>query len=238
MNTQIIMTDRPCGNPRCKKHFKVNIDSNQWFCNSFCLTETPNFKPPKKTNLGATTILLTEDICQDPNNPLRKESRPPGLIFGSAWPTQKPLRKLERIEGRGITPPKKESVKSVEPAIINTKSKRTLPVSFGQQITESSKTLLKGETMKQTKSKELSSYKPGKNAETLPEVYTSQSLILEMVGSPEQSLINESVQQLVGLMKTATRSAKDKNDVSAACNCAKQITGLLRLKLDIYKASK
>jgi len=68
---------------------------------------------------------------------------------------------------------------------------------------------------------------------------------IDQVESPTTSLIDGSTRQLKELMDSCARSAvteenllKSINSVNAAANCAKNIQGLLKLKLDIYKAYK
>jgi hypothetical protein len=81
----------------------------------------------------------------------------------------------------------------------------------------------------------------------LPETQLTDSLTpfpnIDQVASPSTNLIDGSVKQLKGLMDEICRQKvseenlfKSVNTVNAAVNCAKQITGLLRLKLDIFKA--
>lgn len=60
--------------------------------------------------------------------------------------------------------------------------------------------------------------------------------------SPSTNLIDDTTKQLKELMNSVSKSAvteenllKSSHLVSAACTCAKNIQGLLKLKLDIYK---
>lgn len=68
---------------------------------------------------------------------------------------------------------------------------------------------------------------------------------IDQVGSATTSLIDDSARQLHELMSSANRAAQNEENlfktsqhINAACNCAKQIASLLRVKLDIYKSYK
>lgn len=68
---------------------------------------------------------------------------------------------------------------------------------------------------------------------------------IDQVKSESTNLIDESTKQLKDLMKSLTKQVtteenlfKSVNSVNAACNCAKQISSLIRVKLDIYKEYK
>lgn len=68
---------------------------------------------------------------------------------------------------------------------------------------------------------------------------------IDHVKSESTNLIDSSTRQLNKLMKSITKTVvlednlfKSVTSVNAACNCAKQISSLLRVKLDIYKEYK
>lgn len=68
---------------------------------------------------------------------------------------------------------------------------------------------------------------------------------IDEVQSPSIHLIDESTKQLKDLMNAITSNVVEEknlfssvNTANAACNCAKQIASLLRVKLDIYKEYK
>ena len=68
---------------------------------------------------------------------------------------------------------------------------------------------------------------------------------IDQVQSRSMILIDESTNQLKELMESLTKTViteenlfKGINSANAACNCAKQISSLLRIKLDIYREYK
>lgn len=80
--------------------------------------------------------------------------------------------------------------------------------------------------------------------ENLPAASSQPSLLSDVENSPSILLIDESVQHLHGLMTSVARVPDDPEDVNthldpqkvgAACNCAKNIVQLLRLKVEMVK---
>lgn len=58
----------------------------------------------------------------------------------------------------------------------------------------------------------------------------------EIIQSDSMNLIDESAKQLFETMKTIIASSPE--EINAACNCAKQIQSLMRLKLDVIRTKK
>lgn len=86
---------------------------------------------------------------------------------------------------------------------------------------------------------------PGESGEILPASSVETSRDLQQESLVSLNLINDSASYLFDLMKGIGREAKSQDAsrinpqlINAACNCGKQITSLLRLKLDVLKASK
>lgn len=95
----------------------------------------------------------------------------------------------------------------------------------------------------------LKSRGPKKSLVGFPETRLTDSLTpfpnIDQVQSESTSLIDVSARQLSELMTSISATVKMEeslfksvNHVNAACNCAKQIAALLKVKLDIYKEYK
>lgn len=101
----------------------------------------------------------------------------------------------------------------------------------GRNVTQSGLEPVKSSTVAKIAQREL-----GQNVKTsIGSAPSSVSMI-----SPSMSLIDESAQCMFSVMGALEDRAKrgDVEAVRAACECAKQVTQLMRLKLDVLKFEK
>lgn len=99
--------------------------------------------------------------------------------------------------------------------------------------------------MPKTETATLSKSAPAAIVETLPAKLEEQSSTSSAEPLISMHLIDDSVTHLHGLMKGIASEAREAEKrrldpamVNAACNCAKNIYGLMRLKFDVVKASR
>lgn len=100
---------------------------------------------------------------------------------------------------------------------------------IGQEPIESDNLRSKENGIQETATKHLQKSGPRDLSAILSSASTTQSLNVEMVSSPSMSLLDDTSLHLFNLMKREGTSVND------ACNCAKQMYSIMRLKLDAIK---
>lgn len=99
----------------------------------------------------------------------------------------------------------------------------------GQKETETDNSRRNENGIQKIESEPLQKFEPRGLSEILSSASKGQFTNVELVSSPSMSLLDDTALHLFALMKRDTTSVND------ACNCAKQMYSIMRLKLDAIK---
>lgn len=217
MKQTVQLEKRRCNN--CGKQFKVMVESKQTICSSDC------------EKLGKVE-------WEDLRSPLSDDGSGPESVSVSVTPTTKPSDWRSSIDAKRMAWKKNKKENTMRP-------QENGPLSGeknGRPKIAHAKTRLKEPTTPQIKSDSANSSMPEKDAAILSMVSKEQSGSVPIVSSVSMNLLDDSAQHLHGLMRGlfanipgADVRAYDPDRVNSACNCAKQIYSIMRLKLDCIK---
>lgn len=151
-------------------------------------------------------------------------------------------RRSESAVEKGTLPVENKTAPEQGPIILLTKSAKINNGESGRKKTAKDSSNIKGDIMQKTKTVSKRSSTPRGKKEILPTVSTGQSSDVSLVISPSMSLLDDTANHLHSLMRGLHANqpepeirAFDPERVNSACNCAKQIYSIMRLKLDAIK---
>ena len=222
---EIILQTRLCDG--CGTEFKVMKESKQTYhslrCKSFYETEgyekwvDQKNQKKKEKMLKENTIVLDTRQIQNSDRPSKISNEDTELLIKkNVLPD--PKKSIQRIK---INEMPSEEIGQEIIKNNNSKHKETIM----QPTTEIKEEKLTKENIEETQQEDLSN---------LPT--TS-----EMVSSPSMSLLDDTAKHLFGLMKSVTESHDpayrklQTHEVQVACDCAKNIREILKLKLEAIK---
>ncbi len=218
MNTEVQLEKRQCKN--CALIFKVMVSSKQKVCSTRC--EESGLK------------------CLDPKRVLKLEKSDPEKVSVSVIGPTQPIDRKSWLEARRSawqTNPKRTSVKGND--MLQTERSSVPEENDGSLKTKKDSTPAPDRTIKETVRDFAPPSTQVKRDETRSMVSKKQSPTVVLVASHSMSLIDDTAEQLHGLMKNITEKKTNEPQtteaVLAACNCAKQIYSLMRLKMDCIK---
>jgi hypothetical protein len=230
----------------CTKPFRVMDSSKQTTCSGLCRAEVDGNQELKgiwrKTNEASAEEIQANREAFDLRKALNVEKPKPVSVTAPVIPT--PLSEPEKRNVVESTPKPIEKPKVLEakPIMKKTRSVDLQHAKNGHAKTKNASWKPKGAITPRTKtvSKSLS-VKIVKDV-TPPSDSKEQSSNVAMVVSPSMNLLDSVSEHLFGLMQglVANKPPADiqrynPDEVNAACNCAKNIREILKLKLEALK---
>lgn len=222
MQVQVELESRKCQN--CGSQFRVMNTSSQKVCSTSCQmfglgapVARPNPLREEKPARESVTVNATV-----PTKSFGKRKHV-GLVPG-IWETKRVKNKDQKIITKSIGRPEMRNEQSGAAEIVNDSARYS---GFG---------------MKETKNKSLIESTPSGTSKTPSVGSTKPSPNVELVGSQSMNLLDSTAEHLYGLMRGLHANQPepeiktyDPDRVNAACNCAKNIREIMKLKLDAIK---
>jgi hypothetical protein len=230
----------------CAKSFRVMTTSKQATCSGPCLAESEGRPEGKgvwqKLNQASYEELQANRKQFDLRKASNEEKSKPVNATESVTPIQNSAPK--NVSAEKSTPPLILTPKNAEPEKIieKTRSNDLQTAKSGPTKTKNASWKPKGSITPKTKTASKPASTKIVKSVTLPSVLSPPSETFVLVESPSMSLLDSTANHLHGLMKGLTANQPeaeirkyDPEIVNAACNCAKNIREIMKLKLDALK---
>lgn len=214
---EVELVTKECANPTCPRTFRVMPNDPQACCSDYCHDQAGLTTTKQRQHRGA--MATDRRLVKCPTK------------------TQKTIKKQSTPEGeKDIVKTEKKNVKDKE--IVTTEKKKPSVKENIEQTTKPRSTNDKESGTMQTTKNNSTKSKPEEGA-MIPRLdLQPQSMTSELAEYPSLSLIDKSANHLYESMKQLSKEDDGHLPTHRAevmVNCARELKGMIRLKLDVFK---